>query len=260
MENIWIVGDSLIRGITFDQGLEKTTVVRDWNARFKRGGHAGEIAKIVKDNLGKINKNSKILISAGGNDIDDLIHNDEDQRDRYVEEKVLRPMVRIAEMVRSKGAGMFYWAIPPRRTMYEDNRILVNRRLESNLNGLATQITTELENITWNQYLEECLVDGTHFNEDHCRNVLTSSLQVMGVNSSLFPRDIRIQLHDFIPGVCPACGENHPPQRHEILRPCRKCYMALGKEHTAKACLLKYKMCRNCGIQGHRMEDCRTYR
>ena len=127
-----------------------------------------------------------------------------------MKEKVIRPMVRIAEMVRSKGAGMFYWAFPPRRTMYEDNRILMNRRLESNLNGLATQITRELENISWNQYLEECLVDGTHFNEDHCRNVLTNSLQVMGVNSSLFPRDIRIQLHDFIPEVCPACGENHP--------------------------------------------------
>ena len=110
----------MIRGITFDQGLEKTAVVRDWNVRFKRGGHAREIARIVKDNLGKINENTKNLISAGGNDIDDLFHiNTEEQRERYVEEKVISPMVKIAEMVRSKGAGMWYRAIPPRRTMYE---------------------------------------------------------------------------------------------------------------------------------------------
>ena len=190
---IWIVGDSLIRGITFD-----------WNVSFKRGGHAGEIAKIVKDNLGKINENTKILISAGGNDIDDLVHINEKQRERYVEERVISPIVKIAEMVRSKGAGMWYWASPPRRTMYEENRLLANKRLESNLIGLATQITTELENISRNQFLEECLVDGTHFTEDHCRNVLTSSLQVLGANSTKFPRDIRVQLHDFIPEVCPA--------------------------------------------------------
>ena len=91
-------------------------------------------------------------------------------------------MVKIAEMLRRKGGGMWYWAIPTRKTMYEENRLFANRSLGNNLNGLATSVTTEMESISRNQYLVnfKCWVDGTHFNEDHC------------------------------PGVCLACGKKHP--------------------------------------------------
>ena len=248
------IGDSLIKALAEDKGLDITGYNRGWNTQILRGGKTTYIKKTTEQT--DLRQSKWTIICTGTNDISDINHRHETED---IHQNIIVPLREITEKVKQQHSRPVIVIPPPRRDVQENTYKTAVQMIKEKARdwGIKTFDMRE-EGETSHEFRRRLRPDGVHIDNGHFRHILARLLGSLGENTHLEPQDKQWDLNFFFPGQCWTCGRQHPKkEKCEAFSTCQRCSSAT---HSEKVCLSRFQACKKCGVRGHAQAVCNGWR
>ncbi len=251
-----VIGDSLVKGMVEDPGLNRTALEQGWEIRMKRGGKIRDIEKMAEEE--HLATYKWILICGGSNNLAGLHREQREDQKRELENTVER-MKKIVQKGKEAGCKIGIITPPPRRDVDDTLRKKYQRHLvdmERDF-GVVTIRTLHWE-CDKEEFQEEMRKDGIHITHTQLRDVIKRAMiKLTKEVAHLYEENEGVRLENMWKDRCWKCGgERHGRQEQcWVEGECKRC----GRRgHSETVCVSKIQSCTLCGRWGHNKDMCTT--
>ena len=249
-------GDSLIKNMVEDKGLQVTSLEEKWEVCLKRGGMVKDIRRMVTEKYNSLlQPHTTVVVSAGTNDIS-RIQQAKREDEQLLIDSMLRNMGEIIKECNDRRCNLLLLIPGPRNDVTEVTFDIYTKKLmELAENHKVHYRTMKDTNETYRDFITNHLrSDGIHVSKDKYRSILQIIGNHLGLNFKLHSQDKDLDRKILFPNCCWYCGGYHGKTGEcNQITGCHRC----GEHsHNEEVCLSVALMCTSCGQRGHKRALC----
>jgi hypothetical protein len=255
---ILFIGNSNLKNMVENQGLEREAFDRGWEMRMKRGGGLESLVRLLDREGGELGSYEWVVILVGGNDFSS-------RHSRSIvdsQDMIASSLQRMCGTCMKAGCKVLLVNIPPRRDISWDLFCAVTKTVREV--GSAYGASSILDfaalqsRVDYLTFIRNHVVDGVHFSGLCWREMLGEILDVANMDPVSRPLYYSETIQEKQSRLgkstgCWKCGGDHLGRHCISTAPCGRC----GKMgHGELRCVYNLQGCKGCGRWGHARVVC----